>query len=317
MRLLRSCRASIVVEMKRAHEERELVQLKVSEVTGLKTHLMMAKVDEIINEVVAPERARALKETDEVTRSTLCEATLPSQVVEPQYGLTEEEQEAVEKLAGGLKREQLDESCTEMTRKEQEFAEAVIQRAGEASAFAMERQLAAVGRNMLHQKRMQVGVSQAVGKMEHCRSPGERAKTVAIPEPVQPPSPSGEGGASPKGRGPLSQPLSWNANADDGTSLMQPVLKDVVIGKVAVDIGRAGGPIPIQVYGNDDPAEVAADFCATYGKFSAQAKNKLMEAVLKSKELTEQFSEERDDETEPWVVVSEVQEVGVDMRRDY
>lgn len=97
---------------------------------------MMAKVDEIINDVVAPERQRALEETEgeyecwykleacltEVTRSTLSAATLPSQVCEPQTKLSgsnsldasapdtcssEEDNSALLRMAGELQRDEL------------------------------------------------------------------------------------------------------------------------------------------------------------------------------------------------------------------
>jgi len=245
-KVLESCRTSMVLEMKRAQEERDAMQSKVKEVTGLKAHLMMAKVDEIINDVVAPERQRALEETEEVTRSTLSAATLPSQVCEPQTKLSEEDNSALLRMAGELQRDELEASSAAMALREAEISAMVSEESRTAVNWAHDRQAAAMNRNMLHQKRMQVEVAQGCSKLEQARSAAERLKSVVKPQKKQVEQHEctvTETSGSPRGQGPLSQPLNWNQR---NQNTLQPVVKDAVIGKITVDLGRNSGPVVVQ-----------------------------------------------------------------------
>lgn len=317
-RLLRNCRTSMLVEMKRAQEERELMQTKVQEITGLKSHLMMAKIEEIIDQVVAPERERAIAETDVVTRGTLCDATLPSQAHDLETKLTEEEEQMVIQLAGGFKQEAIDGTSTIMSIREAAIAAEVNQGASQAVEWATERQNAAIERNLLNQRRMHIPVSRAVNKAEMTRTAGERATGVIVTDSIQSHLVSTDT-ASPRGKGPLTQPNTWNVNAQDSHG-MQAVVRDAVIGKVAAQVGR-GAPVLLQVFANDIPEEVAADFCTTYDKYSSDTKDKMTNAVKQSIRLSEQFTEEKQEgalyNDDAWVSVSEIVQVEVDLRRCY
>ena len=78
------------------------------------------------------------------------------------------------------------------------------------------------------------------------------------------------------GAGPLSQPKAWNPDVHTAGGVTQPILSSSVIGTVLVDVGR-GAPIRLQIFGGDDPAQAAADFCAAYRK-GVRARKKLLAA---------------------------------------
>jgi len=309
MKLLQSCRTNMVVEMKRAEEERNKLQLKIDEAStsGMKAHLMNTKIEEIISSVVEPERLRALQETDAVTRSTLSEDTLPSQVTQVDCDLSEADLKAVDYLSGALKKEGLAASSAALAASESAFAAAVHTESLDAVDWAMQRQQAAKERNLLHQKRLHLGVERAFNKTESQRSHAEKLhQDQILPA-------AGHQEATPSLE---DYERSWNARERkaDAAALQQEQqeLKNAVIGKIAVDTGLASGPIVVMVYANDSAESVADDFCATYNKYSAEARNTVLAAVEDSIALNAEYTEDSD-----WVVLSEMQIVHVDMRRSY
>lgn len=322
--LLQSCRTNMVVEMKRAEEERNSLQLKMSEVTGLKAHLMNAKIEEIINAVVEPERLRALQETDEVTRSTLAADTLPSQVDPVDCTLTEADCRAVDYLSGALKREGLEASSAALAASESQFAAAVHQESMDAVDWASQRQQAAKERNLLHQRRLHVEVKQAFDKTEQHRSHAEKLHRLHNKQ---------DTGLARQPTGAMS-----SGNTRKFVHSKQPAeqmrIKDAVCGKISVDLNRSSGPVVVMIYANDTAESVASDFCATYDKYSSEAKSKIVSSVERSISLNAQCTEEfvaadgtlhscqeqegwRDNGKDAWLMLPEMQVVHVDLRRSY
>merc|ERR1712166_104241 len=275
--------------------------------SGMKAHLMNTKIEEIISSVVEAERLRALQETDAVTRSTLSEDTLPSQVTQVDCDLSEADLKAVDYLSGALKKEGLAASSAALAASESAFAAAVHTESLDAVDWAMQRQQAAKERNLLHQKRLHLGVKRAFNKTESQRSHAEKLhQDQILPA-------AGHQEATPSLE---DYERSWNARERkaDAAALQQEQqeLKNAVIGKIAVDTGLASGPIVVMVYANDSAESIADDFCATYNKYSAEARNTVLAAVEDSIALNAEYTEDSD-----WVVLSEMQIVHVDMRRSY
>merc|ERR1711924_231250 len=111
------------------------------------------------------------------------------------------------------------------------------------------------------------------------------------------------------GIGPTRQPNLWQPPLND-TPGLQPVVRNSIIGTVMVDIGKTV-PIRLRIYGGDDAAQTAQDFCLTYRK-GPKARKMLMAAIEESIKFTETGNDNVD---EDWVVVEDVHEVAVDLRR--
>ena len=113
----------------------------------------------------------------------------------------------------------------------------------------------------------------------------------------------------------MSQPKAWNPDVHTADGLTQPILSSSVIGTVLVDVGR-GAPIRLQIFGGDDPAQAAADFCAAYRK-GVRARKKLLAAIQQSMTFVEEqvaAAEGEEGADEDWCMVNEAHEVAVDLR---
>lgn len=300
-------RTQATVEMKRAEGERLEMHQRMQEVTHLKTQLMHRKFEEIMKEVVAPERCRALRETEEVTNKTLCPETLPLEQPLAQTDLTEKDNSEIEKVIETLQMEETSMIAERLAEQEVEASLEVHEFADEATHWATERQEASQRRQELFNSRMKLPVKHAVQKLDALRLPAEK---VAIDdmmtiEEFQPRDPAVYAPHT-TGRGPTMQPNLWqNKNQPTG---VQPVLRNSVVGTVSVHVGKSK-PIRLRVYGSDDPEAVAKDFCLTYGK-GAKARKALLAAITESMKFSESNAVDED-----WVVVEDVHVVELDLRR--
>jgi len=311
-------RTSATVEMKKAESERVAMQQIMQETTSLQTQLMHRKYEDIIKDVVAPERRRALLETEELAGTTLSADTLPKGEPLANTKLTEKDHHAINQIVHSMQAEETARAAEELSKCEMQASLEIHEFADEATNWATDRQDACQRRQELFNSRMQLPVKHAVEKLDALALPAEKVEALDIPredtdvfsfsqlesQPLSPHSPR-----SRKGVGPMQQPNLWNADVHTPSGV-QPVLKNSVIGTVMVDIGKAC-PIRLRVYGGDDPKQAAADFCTTYRK-GARARKMLLAAIHESIQYSETQNEERDEE---WLVLSDLNQVSIDLRR--
>merc|ERR1711934_676152 len=88
--------------MKKAEVERLGIQREKEEVAQMRSKLMEKKMEEIIKEVVAPERRRALIATDEVTKKTLSADTLPLEDSQLDIELTDKDRSEISLIVNRL-----------------------------------------------------------------------------------------------------------------------------------------------------------------------------------------------------------------------
>jgi len=301
-------RTKATLEMKKAEQERLGMHARVQESVQLRTALMHRKYEDIVKEVVAPERYRALRETEEVTQKTLCPDTLPLEGSLANTELTEADRSGLSRVVETICMRETDEAAGKLALSELDASVEVHEFAEEASNWATERQDAAQRRQILFNSRMRLPVKHAVAHLDATKLPAEKVEPAEYIPPICSTVVESEVNQSlispRRGAGPTRYAeRQWQTEHG-----VQPVVRNCVIATVLVDIGKTV-PIRLRVYGGDDPEQTAKDFCLTYKK-GAKARKMLVEAINKSITLTEMGEEEGD-----WVYVEDVHEVSIDLRR--
>jgi len=288
-------RTQVTLEMKRAEKEREGMHARMQEVTHLKSQLMHRKYDEIVKSVVAPERHRALRETEEVTTRTLCAETLPMEGSFSSTELTDKDQSELERILDSLQLQDTEGIADKMVAQEQEASLEIHAFAHEASMWATDRQDATQRRQTLYNSRMRLPVKHAVDRLDSLKSPAEKVEPLALVEPTS------------------SQPLMSPPTSAAVSAPAAPAAPGSLVGMVSVNIGKTV-PIRLRIYGGDDPAQAAGDFCLTYRK-GAKAKKLLLAAITESIFYSQAEHFNDDGVNVAWLLVDDCYEIPLDLRR--
>merc|ERR1712227_137075 len=135
---------------------------------------MNRKYDEIIKAVVAPERRRALLETEEVLEGALSDETLPMTKPCKVKALTDADKYAISNVLTSLNRDTTNQAANSLAKEELEYATDIHQFAADASQWAEQRQENTQRRQELFNARMQLPVEQAVKRLEDSKLVAEK-----------------------------------------------------------------------------------------------------------------------------------------------
>jgi len=134
---------------------------------------------------VAPERRRALLETEEVVTKTLSDDTLPMSKPCKIKALNSADKNAISRILTSLQHDSTSQAAGALAKEELEYASDIHAFAADASHWAEERQDNTQRRQELFNKRMQLPVAQAVKRLEDRKYPAEKVyATDIVPVPM-------------------------------------------------------------------------------------------------------------------------------------